>query len=124
ISSTITPTILGQNSDSIRLTIDFSLKSLLSVTSSGPLVSNNTVQTVVIVRSGESAAIGGLVSNQSGTDYNKLPKDASSNPLLSLYASKSFRRNQSQFVVFVTPIIKSSASAGSDRIKSKFRLRD
>lgn len=124
ISSTITPSILGQNSDSIRLTIDFSLKSLLSITPAGPLVSNNTVQTVVIVRSGESAAIGGLVSNQSGTDYNKLPKDASSNPLLSLYASKSFRRNQSQFVVFVTPIIKSSASAGSDRIKSKFRLRD
>lgn len=124
ISSTITPSILGQNSDSIRLTIDFSLKSLLSITSAGPLVSNNTVQTVVIVRSGESAAIGGLVSNQSGTDYNKLPKDANSNPLLSLYASKSFRRNQSQFVVFVTPIIKSSASAGSERIKAKFRLRE
>ncbi len=124
ISSTITPSILGQNSDSIRLTIDFSLKSLLSITTAGPLVSNNSVQTIIIVRSGESAAIGGLVSNQSGTDYNKLPKDASSNPILSLYASKSFRRNQSQFVVFVTPIIKSSASAGSDRIKSKFRLRD
>lgn len=124
ISSTITPTIIGQNSDSIRMTIDFSLKSLLSVTASGPLVSNNTVQTVIVVRSGESAAVGGLVSNQSGTDYNKLPKDASSNPLLSLYASKSFRRNQSQFVVFITPIIKTSASSGSERIKQKFRLRD
>lgn len=124
ISSVITPEILGQNSDSIKLKIDFSLKSLLSVTPSGPLVSNNTVQTVIVVRSGESAAVGGLVSNQSGTDYNKLPKDASDNPILSLYASKSFRRNQSQFVVFITPIIKSSASAGSERIKSKFRLRD
>lgn len=124
ISSIIKPEVLGQNSDSLRLTVDFSLKSLLSVTPSGPLVSNNTVQTVIVVRSGESAAIGGLVSNQSGTDYNKLPKDASENPILSLYASKSFRRNQSQFVVFITPIIKSSASAGSERIKSKFRLRD
>lgn len=124
ISSVITPSILGSSSDSIRLTIDFSLKALLSMTASGPLVSNNTVQTVIVVRSGESAAIGGLVSNSSGTDYNKLPKDSASNPILSLYASKSFRRNQSQFVVFVTPVIKSSASAGSDRIKSKFRLND
>jgi pilus assembly protein CpaC len=124
ISSEIKPEILGTNSDSIRMTVNFSLKSLLSVTPSGPLVSNNTVQTVIVVRSGESAAVGGLVSNQSGTDYNKLPKDASDNPLLSLYASKSFRRSQSQFVVFITPIIKTSASAGSERIKSKFRLRD
>ncbi len=124
ISSEIKPEIIGANSDSIRMTINFSLKSLLSVTPSGPLVSNNTVQTVIMVRSGESAAVGGLVSNQSGTDYNKLPRDASDNPLLSLYASKSFRRSQSQFVVFITPIIKSSASAGSERIKSKFRMRD
>jgi pilus assembly protein CpaC len=62
------------------------------------------------------------VSNSSGKDYNKLPKNVSDNPLISLYASKSFRRNQSQFVVFITPVIKSSASAGSERIKQKFRI--
>lgn len=71
-----------------------------------------------------SAAVGGLISNESGTDFNRLPENTSANPLFSLYASKSFRRNQSQFVVFVTPIIKSSASAGADRIKRKFRIRD
>ena len=33
-------------------------------------------------------------------------------------------QDQSQFVVFVTPIVKTSASSGSEQIKKKFRLRD
>jgi pilus assembly protein CpaC len=78
----------------------------------------------VVVRSGQSAAIGGLISSDTSTGYNKLPANASTNPLISLYSSKDFRRNQSQFVVFVTPVIKASASAGSENIKRKFRLRE
>ena len=104
--------------------MNFNVKDLLGMTDSGPLTSNRTLNTTITVRSRQSAAIGGLVSNQSGTNFNKLPKDASSNPILSLYASKDFRREQSQFVVFITPVIKSSASAGSEKIKRKFRLRD
>jgi pilus assembly protein CpaC len=122
--SSITPAILNPRSDSIRLNMDFSMKSLLGLTDKGPMVSNNSMQTVLIVRSGQSAAVGGLISNSNGTDYNKLPKGANTDPLISLYASKSFQRNQSQFVVFVTPIIKSSASQGAEKVKQKFRLRD
>lgn len=122
--TSITPQILNPRSDSIRLNLDFSMKSLLGVTDQGPMVSNSAMQTIIIVRSGQSAAVGGLISNTTGTDYNKLPSGQNDNPLISLYASKSFQRNQSQFVVFVTPIIKSSASQGSERIKEKFRLRE
>ncbi len=100
------------------------MKSLLGITDKGPMVSNSAMQTVIIVRSGQSAAVGGLISNTTGTDYNKLPKDLNTDPLISLYASKTFQRNQSQFVVFITPIIKSSASQGAEKIKQKFRLRD
>ncbi len=64
------------------------------------------------------------MSNQSATDYNKAPPGGAENPIFTLLASKSFRRNQSQFVVFITPVIKSSASSGSERIKAKFRLHD
>ncbi len=124
ITSTVTPQIVNPRSDSIQLTTDFSVKSLLGISNAGPLVSENKVNTVITVRSGQSAAIGGLVSNTSTTDFNRLPKNVSSNPLISLYASKAFQRNQTQFVVFITPIIKSSASAGSEKIKRKFRLRD
>ena len=124
ITSTITPEIVNSRSDNIRLTMDFSMASLLGLTDKGPMISKNQMSTVVIVRSGQSAAVGGLISNQTSTDYNKLPRSANDNPIISLYASKSFQRNQSQFVVFVTPIIKSSASAGSEKIKKKMRLRD
>src|SRR5690606_31529935 len=90
-----------------------------------PVVSANTIQTAVSVRSTQSAAIGGLVTNNSNTGYNKLPTNQpDSSPLISLYTSKQFQRKQSQFVVFVTPVIKNSASAGSEKIKAKFRLRD
>jgi len=122
IKANLTPFIMGQRSDSVKMKMSFSVKSLDGYSSAGPLTSQREVQTVLHVRSGQSAAVGGLISNDSGTNFNKLPGDAPSNPLFSLYASKDFRRNQSQFVVFVTPIIKSSASAGSDKIKKKFRI--
>jgi pilus assembly protein CpaC len=122
IRTNITPNILGARSDSVSLNISFAVKSLLSYSDQGPLTASREIQTSLHIRSGQSAAIGGLITNDSGTNFNKLPAGASKNPLISLYASKDFRRNQSQFVVFVTPLIKSSASAGSDKIKRKFRL--
>lgn len=123
IKMSITPVLLGERSDSINLDLDFELSALIGMSDAGPLTSQNQMQTGIIVRSGQSAAVGGLITNRSGTNYNKLPKGAE-NPIISLYASKDFQRNQSQFVVFVTPVIKSSASAGSEKIKKKFRLRD
>jgi pilus assembly protein CpaC len=125
INTSVTPSILGPRSDSIQLDMNFQLSALLGLSSSGaPLTSNNSMKTMIVVRSGQSAAIGGLISNNSSTGYNKLPKAEGANPLISLYASKDFSRNQSQFVVFVTPIIKASASQGAEQIKRKFRLRE
>lgn len=124
IRTTVTPRIIGSRSDSIGLKLNFSVRSLIGMTQQGPMTSAREINTEIIVRSGASAAVGGLISNDTSTAYNRLPANASSNPLISLYASKDFRRNQSQFVVFVTPIIKASASAGTENIKRKFRLRD
>ncbi|MCB0350139.1 MAG: BON domain-containing protein [Bdellovibrionales bacterium] len=124
IRTTITPQIIGSRSDSISLKLAFSVKSLIGMTAQGPLTSSREINTQIVVRSGQSAAVGGLISSDTSTGYNKLPANASANPLISLYSSKDFRRNQSQFVVFVTPIIKASASTGTENIKRKFRLRD
>lgn len=124
LRTNLTPQILNARSDSIRISMDFAMSSLLGMTEKGPMISNNAVTTVVIVRSGQSAAVGGLITNSTSTDYNKMPKGTGFDPIFLLHASKSFQRNQSQFVVFVTPIIKSSASQGAEKIKQKFRLRD
>lgn len=122
INATVTPTITGARSDIVSMKIDFSVGELLEQTAAGPITSNNQVVTNITVRSGQSAAIGGLVTSRSSTGYNRMP-DSATNPLLKLYASKDFNRGQSQFVVFVTPMIKSSASAGVDNVKRKFRLQ-
>ena len=124
IQSGITPVIFGERSDSINLTIEFEISALVGFSNAGPTTSNNQMQTDIVVRSGQSAAIGGLITNRTLTGFNKLPPGQTDNPIISLYASKQFQRDQSQFVVFVTPIIKSSASSGSEKIKKKFRLRD
>lgn len=124
IRTSVTPSIIGARSDSVSLNMNFSIASLIGQTNNGPMTSQREIKTSVVVRSGQSAAVGGLITNDSGTAYNKMPANTSRNPLISLYASKTFRRSQSQFVVFVTPVIKSSASAGADKIKRKFRLKE
>lgn len=123
INATITPTITGARSDIISMKIEFSVGEVLEPTEAGPIVSRNEVSTNITVRSGQSAAIGGLVSSRSTTGFNRAPSNAPGNPILKLYASKDFNRGQSQFVVFVTPMIKSSASSGVDNIKRKFRIQ-
>lgn len=121
LSTDIMPKIMGGKSDTIQLNINFNINELLNISEAGPIISKNVINTVIMVRSGQSAAIGGLVSSGQSKDFNKLPPGVA-NPLFTLYASKSFRKDQSQFVVFITPIIKSSASEGTDRVKRKFRL--
>jgi pilus assembly protein CpaC len=124
IRTEITPKVQGARSDSVHLNMKFSVKSLLGINAQGPLTSSREIATQLVVKSSQSAAIGGLITNDTSTGYNKLPANTSTNPIFSLYTSKDFRRNQSQFVVFVTPIIKASASAGTEQIKKRFRLRD
>ena len=124
INTAITPVIIAANSDSIRLDLGFAISQLIGITDSGPLTTENNMHTIITVRSGQSAAVGGLIRNSNYTDYNRLPPDVSKNPIISLYASKGFQRKQTQFVVFVTPIIKSSASTGVEKIKRKFHLSE
>lgn len=124
IMSSITPLILEGKSNSINMKMNFNLSNLVGVGAGGaPISSQNTVKTEVTVRDRQSAAIGGLIRNSTSTSYNRMPSNIK-NPIVSLYASKDYQRKQSQFVVFVTPIIKASASTGSEQIKKKFRLRD
>ncbi len=123
IKSAITPVLLGEKSGSIKMDMDFSLSNLIGTAGGAPITSANTITSSITVRDRQSAAVGGLIKNSSNTGYNRLPSSVK-NPIISLYASKEFQRQQSQFVVFVTPIVKTSASAGSEQIKKKFRLRD
>jgi pilus assembly protein CpaC len=124
LQSGITAMIQDGKSGSVGLDMQFSISTLLSGDSGGtPQIAENKINTMVTVRDRQSAAVGGLIGNGSSTGYNRTPSGVK-DPLISLLASKNFQRDQSQFVVFVTPVIKTSASAGSEQIKKKFRLRE
>jgi pilus assembly protein CpaC len=99
-----------------------------------PIVTKNSINTNVILKSKESSAIGGIVQNTSSTDYDNTGNDPApagavsgqvpATPLFRLYRSKSYSTNKSQYVVFITPEIIESASAGTEEIRKKFRRRD
>lgn len=92
---------------------------------------SNSIKTEITVKSKESAAIGGVVQNTSSTDYDKdrpgggdeAASSEDTSPLFDLLRSKSYVTSKSQFVVFVTPEIIESASAGTEKIRKKFRKR-
>ena len=87
------------------------------------MVNERAINTSLYVRSGLSAALGGLISSGISRDYNRLPAaKTGGRPLISLFAARNYDTARTQFVVFVTPIIKSSASLGVQRIKKKFQV--
>ncbi|MGZ3774199.1 MAG: BON domain-containing protein [Pseudobdellovibrionaceae bacterium] len=123
IVTAITPTLLGEKSGSINLVMNFEVSSLAGQAAGAPIVSRNQMSSTITVRDRQSAAVGGLIRNASNTGYNR-PSSDIKNPIISLYASKDFVKQQSQFVVFITPVVKTSASSGAEQIKKKFRLHD
>lgn len=123
LSARISPKIENPRQDLVGLQMQFQTADLVGTAGDAPIIASNSLQTKVSVRSGQSAAVGGLIKSSRTMDYNKLPESVQ-NPLFSFYASKAFQKNQTQFVIFVTPVIKSSASSGSNKIKEKFRLNN
>ena len=123
VGGTLTPTIVGSRQDGVRLNIHLQVNSFLGKTPTGPTIGSREIKTILYIRSGLSAAIGGIVSSNKNKGVNRTP-DALVNrdPLISLLSSKNVVYDQNQFVFFVTPIIKSSASIGVEKIKKKFRV--
>lgn len=122
INSSITPVLLGERSGSVKMDMNFAVSNIVDFSSGIPITAENNITTTLVVRDRQSAAVGGLIRNTASTAYN--PPSGAKNPIISLYASKLFQRKQSQFVVFITPVVKTSASAGSEQVKKKFRLHE
>jgi pilus assembly protein CpaC len=123
----VTPKILEQEKVEIAANISIALS---VSTGSTPITTNNDLSTNVVIKSKESAAIGGVVQNQSNTDFNNEPSSSAlvngqpANPLFRLYRSKNYVTNKTQYVIFITPEIIESASVGTEEIRKKFRRRE
>jgi pilus assembly protein CpaC len=120
-SVTVVPSILQEEKINMKLGVNVST----NVGQDPPATQSNNISTEIVVKSKESAVVGGIVVEKSSTDYDKLPPDEveGANPLFNFIRSKSYTNTKTQFVVFVTPVIIESASTGADEIKRKFRRR-
>jgi pilus assembly protein CpaC len=118
----ITPTMLQEEKINLKITIHVSSNSK----DNPPQTLDNTVDTQIIVKSQESAVIGGVVTNNTQTDFdrNGAPQTIEGgSPLFSFVKSKSYSTSRTQFVMFVTPEVIDSASTGASEIERKFRKR-
>jgi pilus assembly protein CpaC len=126
----VTPQIVGKSED-IQLDLDLTHTNVVGrapAAGSAPTTATHKVTTKIYVKSNESAAIGGILSSDIGTDFNKDPPASGSfsqgtDPLFTLLHSKAFRKQKSQFVIFVTPQIIENASEGTDDLKKNFRIK-
>ncbi len=119
---TVQPKLKNPRSDQIDLNLGFVLEQS-SGSSAGPSKTGNSISTEVTVRSGHSAAVGGIIKSAHSKGFNRLPTSVPANPLFKLFTSKNFSSGHSEFVVFVTPQVRHSASDNVDKIKKKLRLK-
>jgi len=117
-------------SDSISLGLQVNLQSLVSTDNGAPVVARNSMQTKVNIKNGDSAALGGYGIDNALAGYNREPQrvptggnnNGNSSPLFNFNRTKGFRHDKQQYVIFVTPEVLRTASAGTDDITRKFRL--
>ena len=122
----ITPKILGMvdSSQDIQLPVTISVSQLVSMLPNGmPVTTGNKISTIVNLKSGDTAAIGGIVQNIGYKGYSEGAQDAKLNPIIDLTRSKTFQIDKTQFVLFITPEIISSAVDGSKKAKESFNVK-
>ena len=114
----VTPVIKNERSGLIELSLE------VNTTPAGGATINPTtkMKTKISVRDRQSAAFGGIINKKSSNDYGG-PQGANG-AVFSLNQGKKYEKSNGNFVVFVTPIIKSSASAGVEQVKKKFRMKE
>jgi pilus assembly protein CpaC len=109
VSLAFTPTIHGNGRITLRTRPEVSqLSTNGQVNFQGftiPALTTRRVDTTVELASGQSFAIAGLIQNNSVQDINKLPGLGDIPILGALFRSDSFRRQESELVVIVTPYL-------------------
>jgi pilus assembly protein CpaC len=109
VSLAFTPTVLEGGRISIRVRPEVSqLSSQGAVTLNGftvPALTTRRAETTVELGSGQSVMIGGLMNNTSSNSIDKAPFLGSLPILGALFKSTSFRRNETELMIVVTPYL-------------------
>ena len=84
-----------------------------------------SVKTQLIVSNGDSAALGGLISERRQVSMGRDPANSNGSDITLFKFSKNheFQDQRNQMIIFVTPTKIRNASEGTESLKRKFRLR-
>ena len=98
----------------IRATIQAEVSSIDGSvsTAGGPALLTRRTDTEFNVRSGETMVLAGLLQRNSSTDIDKVPLLGDLPVLGALFRSKRFQNKETELVIFVTPTVVDSQSAG------------
>src|SRR5690606_14518194 len=115
VSLSFTPTIVGENLINLRVAPEVSqLSSTSAINVGGTFIQSlltRRAQTTVELASGQSFAIGGLLSNEGDNNISKTPFLGDIPILGALFRSSSFQRNETELLIIVTPyLVKPSSS--------------
>lgn len=120
----VTPYAQGSDVD---LKLEMEVSNLGEVGQNGyPAIDTSEIATSQFCRAGESIVIGGLQRVSDRVDYNRLPEDAESaaQGIFTLYRAKDYKKQKTQFLVFLTPQIHESSSTANREIQEKFNLQE
>lgn len=129
--SKLTPRVLGTGEE-VEVQMVINNDNLIGYNSGQPVIGSKQMETTLYIKSGESAAIGGMEQTVVNNAFNKdgfgdgsfsSESGATTEPLFNLKRTKNFKKTKGQFVVFVTPQIIDDASQGSDDLKRNFRVK-
>ena len=116
VSLAFTPTVLEGGRISMRVRPEVSQLSTQGAVqlngTSIPALTTRRAETTVELGSGQSFMIGGLMSNSSTNSVDKAPFLGSLPILGALFRSTSFRRNETELVIVVTPYLVRPVNAG------------
>lgn len=124
----VTPVVLTEENIDLDMDIRVSLPSGQSNDNGTPITTSNAIKTKLIVKSGQSAVIGGVVQSEDLTAYDKndpapFDENTAKNVFFRFLRSKSKSLSKNQYVVFVTPELVQSATEETEEIRRKFRRR-
>jgi len=109
ISLAFTPTVLSPDRISLRVrpeVSDISEKGAIRVRDlTIPALTTRRAETTVEIGSGQSFAIGGLISNTTRSNLEKFPGLGDLPVLGALFRSTNFARSESELVIIVTPYL-------------------
>ncbi len=121
LSISLKPTVKGKDMLELKDT-EFNFSAPSGASGAGaPRTTRTSLKNSILIRSGDSAVLGGLISNNMAIDVDKDPggSGGGGNPILTLLRSRAFRTNKTQFLVFLTPKIIQDAAKGTADIKRK-----